>query len=109
MMAIRGCESEVVMDKDVLDRQLDELCRQAVLQAKKSVAQAPDGRWIAASEWPVREIFQALTRDCYQLMIQAKVDAHAVSSQAAFSPGAGGGAAQPRRTKQAGVDRGRGD
>ncbi len=34
------------------------------------------------SEWRVREISQELTRDCYQLMMQGKVDAHAVSSQA---------------------------
>lgn len=97
------------MDKDVLDRQLDELCRQAMSEARKAVEQAPDGRWIAASEWRVREIFQELTRDCYQLMMQSKADAHAVSSQAAFSPGGGGGPTEPRSAKQAGTDRGRGD
>jgi hypothetical protein len=51
------------------------------------VEQAPDGRWIAASEWQVRDIFQRLTRDCYQAMLQAKADAHPTASQAAFSPG----------------------
>ncbi len=78
MIAMWMDEPEVAMDRDVLDRQLDELCRAAMAEAKKAVELAPDGRWIAASEWEVREVFQKLTRDCYQLMIQAKTDAHAV-------------------------------
>src|SRR5437867_5903342 len=104
MIAIWIYEPEVWMDKDVLERQLDELSRAAMAEARKAVELAPDGRWIAGSEWEVREIFQKLTRDCYQLMMQAKVDAHAVSSQAAFSPGAGSGAAQSRPARQAGAD-----
>jgi len=81
------------MDKDVLQRQLDELCRKAVAEARAAVDAAPDGRWVAASEWQVRDVFQRLTRDCYQAMLQARADAHPTASQAAFSPGGPGGPA----------------
>ncbi len=81
------------MDKDVLERQLEELCQKAVSKARTAVQQAPDGQWIAASEWQVRDIFQCLTRDCYQVMLQAKADAHPTAQQAAFSPGGGPAAA----------------
>jgi hypothetical protein len=30
-----------------------------------AVDDAPDGQWIAASEWEVRDIFQKLTADCF--------------------------------------------
>jgi hypothetical protein len=92
------------MDKDVLERHLDELCRHAVAEARGVVEQAPDGQWIAASEWQVRDVFQRLTRDCYQLMLQAKADAHPTASQAAFSPG-GPGVAEQGHAPPAGVER----
>src|SRR5438270_2263076 len=57
-------------------------------EARAAVEQAPDGRWIAASEWQVRDIFQRLTRDCYQAMLQAKADAHPTASLAALPPAA---------------------
>jgi hypothetical protein len=82
------------MGQDVLDRQLQQLCQQAVAEARAVVEAAAEGQWIAASEWPVRGIFQKLTRDCYQLMLQAKADAHLAAEQAAFSPSTGRGAAQ---------------
>jgi hypothetical protein len=75
------------MDKEVLDRRLSELCQKAMSEARTAVGQAPDGQWIAASEWQIREIFQRLTQDCYQAMLQAKADDHPTASQAAFSPG----------------------
>lgn len=74
------------MDKDVLERRLNELSQQAMAKARAVVDKALDGRWIAASEWPIREIFQELTRDCYQAMLQAKADAHQPPAEAAFSP-----------------------
>lgn len=83
------------MDKDVLQRHLDELCQKAVAEARSAVERAPDGQWIAASEWQVREVFQRLTRDCYQAMLQAKADAHPTASGAAFSPGGQGGPGGP--------------
>ena len=75
------------MDKEVLERHLNELCQRAMGEARASVEQAPDGQWIAASEWQVRDVFQRLTRDCYQAMLQAKADSHPTASKAAFSPG----------------------
>ncbi len=78
---------EAVMDTEVLDWRLNELCQTAMSEARTAVGQAPDGRWIAASEWQVRDVFQRLTRDCYQAMLQARADDHPTASQAAFSPG----------------------
>ena len=94
------------MDKDVLERQLKELCQKAVSEARAAVEQAPDGQWIAASEWQIRDIFQCLTRDCYQAMLQAKADAHPTAQQAAFSPGGGpAAAAEQGRARAAGAQR----
>lgn len=92
------------MDKEVLDRRLSELCQKAMTEARTAVEQAPDGQWIAASEWQVRDIFQRLTRDCYQAMLQAKADAHPTADQAVFSPG-GRRAAEQRKTPAAGPER----
>lgn len=96
------------MDKDVLERQLNELCQRAVSEARAAVEQAPDGQWIAASEWQVRDVFQRLTRDCYQAMLQAKADAHPTAKQAAFPPGGGlAAAAEQGPARAAGAERGR--
>ena len=75
------------MDKEVLKRQLMEQCQHALDQALAAVDAAPDGRWIAASEWEVREVFQKLTADCFGRMIQTRIDELPSASQAAFSPG----------------------
>jgi hypothetical protein len=88
-MRLGRFDEETAMDKDVLEQRLKERCAQALAAARLAVEQAPDGQWIAASEWQVRAIFQDLTRDCYQWMLQAKVDAHPAAEQAAFSPSAG--------------------
>ena len=72
------------MDKEVLDQRLGQLCQQAMQEAKAAVAQAPDGAWIAASEWPIRHIFQKLTRDCYQLLMQVRIEEHDAAREAAF-------------------------
>ena len=71
------------MDRDALKRSLKEQFEQSLEKALDAVEQAPDGRWIAASEWQVREIFQKLMSECYQTMLQARMDA---APQAAFSP-----------------------
>ena len=77
------------MDKDVLDQQLEQLCQQAMREARAVVETAPEGQWISASEWRVRDIMQRLTQESYQLMLQAKVDGHGTAAQAVFSPGGG--------------------
>lgn len=74
------------MDKEVLKRQLTERFQQSLDEALKAVDEAPDGQWIAASEWEVRDIFQKLTADCFGQMIQNRVDRLPSESQAAFSP-----------------------
>jgi hypothetical protein len=101
------------MDKDVLDQRLSELCQTAMAEARAAVTAAPDGQWIAASEWQVREIFQRLTQDCYQAMLQAKADEHASAESATFSPdercGPWGGAAKQGRARSKRFDGGRRD
>jgi hypothetical protein len=71
------------MDRDAIKRALKERFEQSLDKALDAVEQAPDGRWIAASEWQVRDIFQKLMSESYQQMLQARVDA---APQAAFSP-----------------------
>jgi len=102
---VGSSEKEMAMDRDVLEQRLKERCDQALAAARAAVEQAPDGAWIAASEWQVRAIFQELTRDCYQLMLQAKADAHPAAEQAAFSPSAGRDAAEQGRARSRGSDR----
>lgn len=77
------------MDKDVLKRQLTQRFQQSLDSALKAVDEAPDGQWIAASEWEVRDIFQKLTADCFGQMIQRRINHLPSASQAAFSPDAG--------------------
>ena len=97
------------MDKEVLKRRLTERFQQSLADALAAVEAAPDGQWIAASEWQVRDVFQKLTAECYQEMVQGRVDAldaKPSASRAAFSPGgqAGGGAADQGPARGAGVD-----
>ena len=79
------------MDRQALRRELQAKVDQALDRAMDAVAAAPDGQWISASEWVVREAFQDLTRDCFQAIVQARVDADpdpAVNA-GSFSPGRG--------------------
>jgi hypothetical protein len=94
------------MDKEVLKRRLSERFQQALAEALAAVEAAPDGQWIAASEWQVRDVFQRLTAECYQGMVQGRVDAQPSAARAAFSPGgqAGGGAAEQGSARGAGAD-----
>jgi hypothetical protein len=80
------------MDREAIKRELTEQFQQSLDQAMEAVERAPDGRWIAASEWQIREIFQKLMAESFQRMLQAKLDA---AEPAAFSPsGAAAGAEQ---------------
>ena len=94
------------MDKEVLKRRLTERFQQSLAEALSAVDSAPDGQWIAASEWRVREVFQKLTAECYQEMVQGRIEAEPSSSRAAFSPGgqAGGGASEQGAARSAGAD-----
>jgi len=75
------------MDKAVLKAALTRKFHEALEGACKAVDKAPDGAWIAASEWEVRELFQRLTAECYQELIQQRIDAQPPpKTEAAFSP-----------------------
>src|SRR5689334_1426894 len=104
------------MDKEVLKRQLMARCQAALDEALRAVDDAPDGQWIAASEWEVRDVFQKLTADCFGQMIQGRIDGLPPAAQAAFSPGGragggggGGGAAAQGKPRGSGADGRRGD
>jgi len=98
-----------MMDKEVLKRQLTERFQQSLDSALKAM-DAPDGQWIAASEWEVRDIFQKLTSDCFGQMIQRRIDQLPSASQAAFSPdGPSDSAAAQGKPRRAGAYRRRGD
>jgi hypothetical protein len=87
------------MDRDKLKREVTEQFQRSLDQAMDCVEQAPDGRWMAASEWKIREIFQGLMADSFQRILQAKLDA---TDQVAFSPwGRADGQQGPARGKRA--------
>jgi hypothetical protein len=86
------------MDRVKLKQELTEQFQHSLDQAIEAVEKAPDGRWIAASEWQIREIFQKLMADSFQKLLQTKLDA---ADQAAFSPGG------PKIAKQRPAWRGR--
>ena len=76
------------MDKDALRRQLREQFEHTMEAAIEAVEKAPDGHWIASSEWPVRDAFLGLMGDCYQRILQAKIDASPAADTPPFSPSA---------------------
>jgi hypothetical protein len=72
------------MDRDALKRELTEQFHQSLDQAMDAVERAPDGAWISASEWEIRELFQKLTAQAFERILQAKLDA--AEQRGAFSP-----------------------
>jgi hypothetical protein len=74
---------EAFMDRDKLKRELTEHFQSSLDQAIEAVEKAPEGQWIAASEWQIREIFQKLMGETFEKVLQARLDA---ADQAAFSP-----------------------
>lgn len=73
------------MDRDALTRELTRNFQQSLTDAMDAVERAPDGAWIAGSEWQVREAFQKLTARAFERILQARLDT-AESKPAAFSP-----------------------
>jgi hypothetical protein len=74
------------MDRDVLMHQMTERFQVAYSKALDALEGAPDGQWIAASEFAFRDAFFELVKECYQKALQEKIDAHPTAQQAAFSP-----------------------
>ena|SRR5215204_2831826 len=91
------------MDRQGLKRRLRGKVEAALDKAMDAVQAAPDGQWIAGSEWAVRGAFQDLMRDCFQEIVQAKVDRDPAAAAGSFSPGARpgqGGAVQGRAARR---------
>jgi hypothetical protein len=95
------------MDREVLKKQWRERFDEAMNQMIESVDQAPDGRWIAASEWQVRQAGQDLIRDCYRAILQARIDRTPAAPLPPFSPSTGRAPAQQREEERSGAQRGR--
>jgi hypothetical protein len=74
------------MDRDALKRELTHQFEQSLDRAMDAVEQAPDGAWISASEWQVRELFQKLTAQAFERIVQAKLDAAEQRHGGDFSP-----------------------
>ena len=87
------------MDREVLKQRMTERFEELFAQAVDAVERAPDGQWIAASEFPFRDAFQQLLKECHEAAIQAKMDERPAAPQAAFSPSGpnGGGATAVER------------
>lgn len=89
------------MDRQAIKRELTEQFQRSLEEAIDAVERAPDGQWIAASEWQIRDIFQRLMQESYQKLLQRKLDA---ANEAAFSP------CEPAKAAQQGkAGRGRAD
>ncbi|MEK7757413.1 MAG: hypothetical protein AAB385_09425 [Planctomycetota bacterium] len=87
------------MDRDVLVDQMTERFREAYVKGLDAVERAPDGQWIAASEFVFRDAFLEVMKESYQAALQAKIDADSSRQAGTFSPselgvGGLGGAAQ---------------
>ena len=74
------------MDRDVLMHQMTERFQGLYNQALDALERAPEGQWIAASEWAFRDAFMQLMKESYQAAMQRKVDVHPTAQAAAFSP-----------------------
>jgi hypothetical protein len=97
------------VDPAVFEARMRPYLEQAMQQVMQVVNQAPDGKWIAASEDEVAQIMAQLRQQVYQTALQMRIDA----DEAAFSPserragpraeqGASGGfATHPQRTGEA--------
>jgi hypothetical protein len=77
---------ENAMDRDVLMHQMTDRFQELYNRALDALDHAPDGQWIAASEWAFRDAFVQLMKESYQAGLQSKVDAHPTAQAAAFSP-----------------------
>ena len=74
------------MDREVLMHQMTDRFQELYSQALDALDRAPDGQWIAASEFAFRDAFLQLMKESYQTALQARIDADPTAQQAAFSP-----------------------
>jgi len=79
------------MDRDVLMHQMTERFQEAFAKGLDALERAPDGQWIAASEFVFREAFLELMKETYQAAVQARIDAEPSRHAGTFSPSEPGG------------------
>ena len=80
------------MTQDAIRKQMDGLWARAREELLGVMDKAEVGDIISGTEWEVRAIQQRLARQCFELMVQNRVDGLDQTPQGAFSP-AGDGAA----------------
>lgn len=88
------------MDQAVLRQRLMAKCEATVTAAMAAVEAAPDGAWISGSEWQMRDVFAKLTAECFQEIVQARIDAHPTAAAAVFSPERERPGAAPQRASR---------
>ena len=74
------------MEAEVLEA-MDAAWAKARAAMVRAVESAPDGRVISGSEWEVKGAGQELVRECYQTLVQARLEQRDRATGAAFSPG----------------------
>jgi hypothetical protein len=79
------------MDRDVLMPQMTEPFQEAYAKGLDAVERAPDGQWIAASEFVFRDAFVEVMKESYPAAIQARIDAKSSQQAGTFSPSEPGG------------------
>ncbi|MDO8733258.1 MAG: hypothetical protein Q7L55_11935 [Actinomycetota bacterium] len=97
------------MDRDVLMHQMTERFREAYAKGLDAVERAPDGQWIAASEFVFRDAFLEVMKESYQAAIQAKIDADSSRQAGTFSPSEPGTGGSGAATQQGEARRSRPD
>ena len=75
------------MTQDAIRKRMDQAWAKAREELLRVMEGAPPDSIISGTEWQVREVHQQLARDCFQLMVQNKVDGLDQSPQGDFSPG----------------------
>jgi len=74
------------MDRDVLMHRMTERFREAYTKGLDAVERAPDGQWIAASEFVFRDAFLEVMKESYEAALQARIDAKSSQQAGTFSP-----------------------
>ena len=81
------------MSQDAVRKEMDEAWAKAREELLAVMAGAPPDSIVSGTEWQVREIQQKLARECFQIMVQNKLDS---TLQGAFSPSKDAGSAPGR-------------
>ena len=80
------------MDKEAIRAKMRARFKTSIEAALEAVEVAPDGQWIAGSEWEVRDIVRKLTADSFQTLIQTRADEHSAALRKRLFPPPDGGA-----------------